>query len=139
MIGRWVRLVLLWAVALYLAQMFVTMGWVKLSPDGFWTGAFERWGYPPWFRVAIGVIEVASGLMLLLPGLATYGALGLAAVMAGAWWTRYQDGRFEDVVWITAYVVALLGVGVAWSSRRWRRSRPKNDTPGGAFRANGPI
>jgi hypothetical protein len=40
-----------WLVGLYLARMYVEMGWVKFDPDGFWTEAFESWGYPVWLRL----------------------------------------------------------------------------------------
>lgn len=118
------RLVLVWIVALYLAQMYVHMGWVKFDPEGFWTAAFERWGYPVWLRLAVGVIEVAGGIAILLPWTATYGASALALVMAGAWVTRFGDDRMVDVAWITAYLVALLWIAFEWRKKRWPQ-RPR--------------
>ncbi len=40
----WIRIRrgLAWVVGLYLAQMYIQMGWVKFNPEGFWTAAFER-------------------------------------------------------------------------------------------------
>ncbi len=71
------RRVLAWLVGLYLAQMFVKMGWVKFDPQGFWTAAFERWGYPVSLRLVVGVIEVAGGI--LIPWTASWGGLSLGA------------------------------------------------------------
>lgn len=64
---RRVRLAAAWCLGLYLAWLYVRMGWIKFDPKGFWTAAFVRWGYPPWLRIAVGVVEVAGGLMLLVP------------------------------------------------------------------------
>ena len=38
----------------------------QVRPGWFWTGAFERWGYPVGLRWLVGVIEVAGGILLLL-------------------------------------------------------------------------
>lgn len=118
------RLVLAWIVGLYLAQMYVKMGWVKFDPQGFWTASFERWGYPVWLRLAVGGIEVAGGVLILLPWTATWGALSLAAVMIGAWITRFGDGRMVDVAWISLYLVVLAWLAFEWwGLRRPRRQR----------------
>ncbi len=119
----WIRIRrgLAWVVGLYLAQMYVQMGWVKFNPEGFWTAAFERWNYPAWFRIVVGVIETAGGVLILIPWTATYAAFALAAVMAGAWVTRFGDGHMVDVAWITAYLGALLWIAFEWRSFRWPR------------------
>lgn len=114
------RLLGAWLVGLYLARMYVEMGWVKFDPAGFWTDAFASWGYPPWLRVAVGVAEVGGGVALLLPWIASYGAILVGAVMAGAWVTRAGDGRWMDVMWISVYLLALLWIGFEWWSYRLR-------------------
>jgi len=120
-----VRLVLAWCLGLYLAHLYIKMGWIKFDADGFWTAAFTRWGYPPWPRVAVGGIEVLGGAMLVVPWTATLGGVALAGVMAGAWLTRYLDGRYVDVAWITAYCAGLLWIAYEWwPFRFWRRHQP---------------
>ena len=120
---RWqrIRWTLVWLVSLYLAWMYVRMGLVKFNPEGFWTAAFERWGYPVWLRLAVGTIETVGGALLLVPWTATYSALAVAAVMVGAWITRFSDGWMGDVAWITAYLAALLWVAFEWRMLRWPR------------------
>ncbi len=118
---RRARLVGAWLLGLYLARMYVEMGWIKFDPEGFWTGAFERWGYPPWLRIGVGVAEVAGGIALVVPWIASYGAAVVAAVMAGAWATRAGDGRWTDVLWISLYLGALAWIGFEWWGYRWRR------------------
>lgn len=117
---RRARLVGAWLVGLYLARMYVEMGWIKFDPDGFWTEAFERWGYPGWLRIAVGLAEVAGGVALVVPWFASYGAALLAAVMAGAWVTRAGGGRWTDVMWISVYLVALAWIGLEWWTFRLR-------------------
>ena len=59
-----------------------------------------------------------GGAALVLPWVASYGALAVAAVMGGAAVTRALDGRFVDVAWILVFLVALLWI--AWEWRGWR-------------------
>src|SRR6266853_1119949 len=108
------RLIAAWCLGLYLAHMYVRMGWIKFDPNGFWTPAFERWGYPVWLRWLVGGIEVAGGLLLLMPWVASYAASALGLVMVGAWVTRMRDARFVDVAWITLYCVALVWIAFEW-------------------------
>lgn len=115
---RRTRLVAAWLVGLYLARMYVPMGWVKFDPEGFWTAAFSRWGYPEWLRIGVGIAEVAGGIALVIPWIASYGAGLVALVMAGAWVTRASDGRWTDVFWISAYLLAL-----GWITFEWWRFR----------------
>jgi len=129
-----VRLVAAWCLGAYLARMYVRMGWVKFDPGGFWTAAFERWGYPVGLRWAVGAIEVGGGILLLVPWVASYAALALAAVMVGAWVTRVGDGRFVDVAWITAFLAALLWIAYEWWGFRRPRPGRRATRPGGKSR-----
>jgi uncharacterized membrane protein YphA (DoxX/SURF4 family) len=104
--------------------MYVEMGWIKFDPNGFWTAAFERWGYPVWLRWVVGVIEVGGGLALLIPWIASFGAIGVAVIMMGAWVTRLRDHRLVDVAWISLYLVALLWIAYEW----WPLRRPRAAT-----------
>jgi len=117
---RRARLAGAWLAGLYLARLYVQMGWVKFDPEGFWTAAFARWGYPAWLRIGVGVAEVAGGIALAIPWVASYGAILVAMVMIGAWVTRANDGRWTDVLWISTYLVALAWIAFEWWSRRLR-------------------
>ena len=114
-----IRLVLAWLVAAYFANMYFNMGWVKFDPDGFWTGAFERWGYPVWLRYGVGVIEVLGGVLLLVPWISSYAALSVVIVMIGALVTRMLDAHWVDVTYISAYIAGLLWIAFEWWP--WRR------------------
>lgn len=116
--GRWAAA---WLLGAYFAQMYVTMGWVKFDPAGFWTEAFARWGYPPWFRILIGCLEVLGGICLVVPWVASYGAGTLILVMLGALATRASDGRWVDVAWLASYLIGLAWIAREWWSLRLRR------------------
>lgn len=113
------RLAVAWLLGLYLARMYVLQGWDKFDPEGFWAAPFERWGYPVWLRWLVGVLEVGGGIALLVPWIATWGAVALVVVMVGAGVTRATGGWWVDVAWIAAYAVACAWIGFEW--RAWRR------------------
>ena len=61
--------------------------------------------------------------MLVIPWTATLGGVAVASMMAGAWITRYLDGRYLDVAWIS-YFVGLLWIAYEWwPFSSWKRRR----------------
>jgi uncharacterized membrane protein YphA (DoxX/SURF4 family) len=90
------REAMLWAVTLFLMQAFIPSGYLKLLDNSGWTEAFISWGYPDWFRRTVGVAEVIAGLMILVPRLASYGALLIFAIMAGAIGTHFRFAEYMD-------------------------------------------
>jgi len=74
-----------WIPALLLVLIFTPQGWAKFNDTSGWAIAFRHWGYPDWFRVAVGVMELSAVLLLLLGRTAAYGALLIIVVMLGAW------------------------------------------------------
>lgn len=115
------RWVLALAVGGYLITVFVPHGWDKFDPEGFWSAPFERWGYPVWLRILVGVLETGGGLALVVPPLATWGGLATATAMAGAFYTRLPSGHWIDLAWITGWLLASLWI--AWEWRDWRLPR----------------
>ncbi len=124
------RLLAAWLVGLYLARMYVGAGIDKFDPTGFWAEPFVRWGYPVWLRVAVGSVETVGGIAILIPWVATYGGVAVAAVMGGAAVTRLMDGRMVDAGWILAFLAALLWIAWEWRGHRVPRGREvKEDAP----------
>jgi putative oxidoreductase len=80
--------VLLWAVSLLLVSVFVPAGWAKFDASSGWARAFNTWGYPVWFRVLIGAMEIGAAALLLWPRTAAYGAAIIVAVMLGGMGTH---------------------------------------------------
>jgi uncharacterized membrane protein YphA (DoxX/SURF4 family) len=73
---------LLWAVQILLAALFVLFALLKLG--GGLVQEFADIGVGQWFRYFVGTVELAGAVGLLTPWLAGLAAAGLAADMAGA-------------------------------------------------------
>ena len=80
--------VLLWAVCLRLVMVLAPAGWDKFDPASGWAKAFTVWGYPVWFRILVGALEIGAALLLLWPRVAAYGAAIVIAVMLGGMGTH---------------------------------------------------
>lgn len=78
----------LWTLSLLLALVCLRSGLQKVTGNVFWVRDFHRWGYPDWFRLTVGVAELASLVLLMLPRLASIGAGLFAFVMLGAIYTH---------------------------------------------------
>jgi putative oxidoreductase len=93
---RIVKEVVLWIITLFLALVCLRSGLQKVMGNISWLRDFHRWGYPDWFRVVVGIAELTSLALLLVPRLASYGASLFAVVMLGAIFTHYthhETGR----------------------------------------------
>src|SRR6185503_10814861 len=71
--------------ALLLILIFAPQGYAKFSDTSGWARAFRTWGYPVWFRITIGVIELLAVVLLLWGRTAAVGAILIICVMLGAW------------------------------------------------------
>jgi putative oxidoreductase len=86
--------VLLWALALFLIYVFGRAGLDKFDDGSGWARAFRFWGYPVWFRILIGAVELAAAALLPWPRTAAYGALLIVGVMLGGMGTHVLvEGR----------------------------------------------
>jgi putative oxidoreductase len=63
---------------------FLAAGAAKLAGVPFMVDLFAQIGLGQWFRVVTGVVEIAGAVALLVPRLASIGALWLGATMVGA-------------------------------------------------------
>ncbi|TYB57918.1 DoxX family protein [Nonomuraea sp. PA05] len=76
---------------------------------------FEAIGFGDWFRVLVGVLEVAGAVALLVPRLAGVAGLALAGLMAGAVVTEAFVSGGGVVLPLGLLVLCLV---VAWGRRR---------------------
>jgi putative oxidoreductase len=122
------RRIALWVAVALLVALFAFQGVSKLIATPAEVRAFERWGYPMWFMYAIGTLEVAGLLGLLVPALRPWAALGLVGLMVGAAATHIRVSEWAALgLPITAG--ALAGF-VAWSGRAaFRLRRPLRASP----------
>jgi putative oxidoreductase len=82
-----------WFLTLILVVVFVSSGLHKIFPSPSVVESFQCWGYPDWFRITLGVAEIAASVLLLIPSRASYAASFLATLMLGAIAThlRWQE------------------------------------------------
>lgn len=80
---RW-RKVGLWTVKALLAAAFAAAGVAKLVGAPMMVETFATIGFGQWFRHLTGALELAGAIALLMPALAGFAGLLLAAVMVGA-------------------------------------------------------
>lgn len=80
--------VAIWVLSVLLAFVFLLAGVPKLLGAQGHVQHFARWGYPDWFRLLVGAVEVVSAVLVLIPRLAFLGAAGIAVIMAGATYTH---------------------------------------------------
>lgn len=74
----------LWVLQIAAAAMLGMAGFAKLTGAPNMVGLFDTLGVGQWFRYLTGVLEVSGAVLLLVPALASVGALVLAFVMLGA-------------------------------------------------------
>jgi putative oxidoreductase len=116
------KLIGTWLPAILLILIFARQGWAKFSDTSGWAVAFRHWGYPDWFRVTIGVLELGAVVLLALGRTAAFGAVVIIGVMLGAWGTHlvFDGGRHmtsEVVPLVLATIVLLVRrrqLGVLW-------------------------
>lgn len=104
-----------WLPAILLILIFAPQGWAKFSDTSGWAVAFRHWGYPVWFRVTIGILELAAVVLLALGRTAAWGAILIILVMLGAWATHliFDGGRN-----MTSEVVPLVLASIVLVVRR---------------------
>lgn len=102
----------MWLPAILLVLIFVPQGWAKFNDASGWATAFRHWGYPDWFRVLIGLVELSGVALLLLGRTAALGALLLICVMVGAMATHvaFDGGRHmtSEVVPLTLSTIVFI-------------------------------
>ena len=64
--------------------LFVYIGWTKFDSDSMWVQIFARIGFGQWFRYVTAAIQIAGGLLLLLPRTRVMGGAMIASTMLGA-------------------------------------------------------
>ena len=76
--------IVLWVIQIGAAGMILLAGSMKLLGAAPLVQMFAAIGLGQWFRYVTGTIEVVSGVLLLVPSLAFFGAVALVPTMIGA-------------------------------------------------------
>ena len=106
------RLIGRWLPAILLVVIFVPQGLAKFHDSSGWARAFRFWGYPDWFRITIGVLELMGALLLIAGRTAAFGAIIIIAIMLGAMATHliFEGGRHitSEIVPLTLATIVLV-------------------------------
>jgi uncharacterized membrane protein YphA (DoxX/SURF4 family) len=108
----------LWVLQVILALQFVMAGLAKLFGDPAMVEMFATIGIGQWFRYAVGALEVAGAVGVLVPRVSGLAALGLVCLMVGAVLTNLFVLGASPLLPIGLLVVGAL---VAWA--RWPQTR----------------
>jgi putative oxidoreductase len=106
-------LIALWLTQVALAVMFLMAGGSKLAGVPAMVSLFGALGLGQWFRYVTGVIEITSGIALLIPSTALFGAMLLVPTMLGAAAANLFLGQSPAV----PLVLLLVAAAVAWTRR----------------------
>src|SRR5262245_44820900 len=90
--------IVVWILIVLLAAEFTLAGASKLSASSGWARMFVAWGFPAWFRVAVGATEIVCALALFIPRSRRWACGVLLVVMAGAAVTHLTHGEPRRVV-----------------------------------------
>jgi uncharacterized membrane protein YphA (DoxX/SURF4 family) len=103
-----------WTLQGILAAAFLAAGSAKLAGVPYMVELFGQIGLGQWFRLATGAVEVTGAIALLIPGLASIGALWLGFTMVCAAATHVFVLHISPV---PAIVLGLLNVLVVYLRR----------------------
>jgi len=102
----------LWIASFLLAAVFLAAGMAKfVSPVV--REYFVHWGYPGWFPVVVGVLEIVCGALLLVPRLSWRAALVLGMITLGATVTLWWHGETLQAVVPVSVLLSVSVVGYA--------------------------
>jgi len=114
-------------VSALLALIFMLAGIAGLIRADIVVERFQTWGYPVSLIPVIGLIEVIGAFALLVPSVASLGAIGLALVMVGAIVTHVAFGSPAFAIVPLGLLLALVWVAyrrlnepMTWTLS-WRR------------------
>jgi len=111
-----------WVLSGVLAVMFLFAGGFKLSGAQVAIDNFANWGYPDWFRVVTGLIEVAAGVLVVIPRTSFLGVALILPTMVGAMLTHLVHAETRNVpLPLILFVLAAVLAYLRWPER-FRRS-----------------
>jgi uncharacterized membrane protein YphA (DoxX/SURF4 family) len=108
--------VALWALQALGALAFLMAAFSKFSQYPAAVEAFDRIGFGDWFIYAIGTLELAGAVGLLIPVLSGLAGLGLTALLTGA--VVIQLTMFDPATVVTPLMYMVPVAIVAWGRRR---------------------
>lgn len=111
------KAIALWALSGVLATLSLMAGGSKLAGADQHIQHFAHWGYPDWFRLVAGAVEVTAAVLVLIPRTAFFGACALAVLILGAAYTHLFRATGEGGMAVVPLVLFALVSHVAWARR----------------------
>ncbi|WP_417319383.1 DoxX family protein [Emcibacter sp.] len=101
-----------WVLSLVLALVFISLGVGKLAGFDAQVSRYQSWGMSAWDISALGALEFAGGVGLLIPRVALVGALLLSLEMAVLAMVHFS---FEEPQFVTrALVLMFMLLGISY-------------------------
>lgn len=100
-------------LSIALGVVMIGAGVVNFAGSETVRDSFARWGYPAGFHRVTGGLEVAAGLLLLIPATSRFGAVGSAAILLAAVATLIQHRDWPQLpgaVVLTAAAMAAMAI-----------------------------
>lgn len=105
---------LVWIPQVALALAIGGGGLAKIFGDAAMVTMFDDIGAGQWFRYAVGLLEVAGAIGLLIPRLAALAALCLVGLLAGA---AVTNVALLDTAPVTPLLFLVVAAAIAWFRR----------------------
>lgn len=96
--------------------LFVYIGWTKFDPHSTWVQIFARLGLGQWFRYFTGAMQIAGGLLLVVPPARIIGGAMIASTMLGA---AVADLFVLNAGPLAIVPLVLCGMAVAIAGQAW--------------------
>jgi Predicted membrane protein len=100
-----------WAIVWLTALFFLQNGVQKVIGTEQMVGMFRELGYPDWFRIAVGLIEIAGAVLLAIPRFTPLASAGMALLMIGAAASEAMAGHAFEVLipaqWLIVFILIL--------------------------------
>jgi putative oxidoreductase len=103
-----------WILQILVAAAFIGAGGAKLASAPMMVQIFDHIGIGQWFRYVTGLVEVLSGVMVLMPRTAPIGAALLTVTMACAICVHlFRIGGNPT----PAFILLAMSTGIVWLKR----------------------
>jgi putative oxidoreductase len=133
-----IKIIFSWLLRIAAAVILLQTLYFKFTGHPESVELFTRLGVEPWGRIATGVLELVTGILLLLPPTAFAGAFMGAGLMAGAIFSHFTVIGIESkgdggqlfilaiVVLVSCLIIMLLHKqqGMALFNKLFGRNRP---------------
>jgi putative oxidoreductase len=118
------------APTISLSAVFLCAGGAKLAGLLFFVDWFRAWDYPDVLRLLVGAVEITGAIALLIPRVASVGAIMLGTIMVGAIYTLLFRGPALLSLIPLGTLALLMFVGNHWLDRAPETSiRPSKHPP----------